>query len=82
MEKHETCRHSSYLILSVMLLSFQVSIVQLDEAAGELVLRNTFDHPYPATKLMWIPDSKGTFPDLIATSGDYLRLWRVSDVVG
>ncbi|VDO88192.1 unnamed protein product [Heligmosomoides polygyrus] len=57
--------------------SNKVSIVQLDEAAGELVLRNTFDHPYPATKLMWIPDSKGTFPDLIATSGDYLRLWRL-----
>ncbi|KAL6742881.1 hypothetical protein Aduo_015980 [Ancylostoma duodenale] len=57
--------------------SNKVSIVQLDEAAGELVLRNAFDHPYPATKLMWIPDSKGTYPDLVATSGDYLRLWRL-----
>ncbi|KAK6753550.1 hypothetical protein RB195_012878 [Necator americanus] len=57
--------------------SNKVSIVQLDDVAGELVLRNTFDHPYPATKLMWIPDSKGTYPDLIATSGDYLRLWRL-----
>ncbi|KAK6029460.1 WD domain, G-beta repeat protein [Ostertagia ostertagi] len=57
--------------------SNKISIVQLDESAGELVLRNTFDHPYPATKLMWIPDGKGTYPDLIATSGDYLRLWRL-----
>lgn len=57
--------------------SNKISIVQLDETIGELQLRNTFDHPYPATKLMWIPDSKGCFPDLIATSGDYLRLWRL-----
>ena len=54
--------------------------MQLDEDAGELVHRSTFDHPYPATKIMWIPDQKGTFPDLLATSGDYLRLWRVSFV--
>ncbi|CAD6193636.1 unnamed protein product [Caenorhabditis auriculariae] len=57
--------------------SNKVSVVQLDEEAGELVLRSTFDHPYPATKIMWIPDSKGTYPDLLATSGDYLRLWRI-----
>lgn len=25
---------------------------------------------------MWIPDSKGVYPDLLATSGDYLRVWR------
>lgn len=30
---------------------------------------STFDHPYPTTKIMWIPDSKGIFPDLLATSG-------------
>ncbi|PIO52419.1 WD domain, G-beta repeat protein, partial [Teladorsagia circumcincta] len=62
--------------------SNKISIVQLDESAGELVLRNTFDHPYPATKLMWIPDGKGTYPDLIATSGDYLRLWRTGQAIG
>jgi WD repeat-containing protein 68 len=44
---------------------------------------------------MWIPDTvnkpskfmffifrllkKGTFPDLLATSGDYLRVWQTSD---
>ncbi|EGT42537.1 hypothetical protein CAEBREN_30690 [Caenorhabditis brenneri] len=57
--------------------SNKIHIVQLDEEAGELVHRSSFDHPYPATKIMWIPDQKGTFPDLLATSGDYLRLWRV-----
>ena len=28
---------------------------------------------------MWIPDSKGIFPDLLATSGDYLRVWRAGE---
>lgn len=50
----------------------------LDEESSEFICRNTFDHPYPTTKLMWIPDTKGVYPDLLATSGDYLRVWRVS----
>lgn len=28
---------------------------------------------------MWIPDSKGVYPDLLATSGDYLRVWRAGE---
>lgn len=61
---------------SVLLL--QVQLVGLDEESSEFICRNTFDHPYPTTKLMWIPDTKGVYPDLLATSGDYLRVWRVS----
>ena len=37
----------------------KVQIVSLDEEAGEFTARSTFDHPYPTTKIMWIPDSKG-----------------------
>lgn len=57
----------------------QVQIVQLDEDRGELMHRATFDHPYPTTKVMWIPDPATHYPDLLATSGDYLRLWRVGN---
>uniref|UniRef100_A0AAY5KD04 DDB1 and CUL4 associated factor 7 n=1 Tax=Esox lucius TaxID=8010 RepID=A0AAY5KD04_ESOLU len=57
----------------------KVQIVGLEEESSEFICRNTFDHPYPTTKIMWIPDSKGVYPDLLATSGDYLRIWRVSD---
>uniref|UniRef100_A0A914VCP5 DDB1- and CUL4-associated factor 7 n=1 Tax=Plectus sambesii TaxID=2011161 RepID=A0A914VCP5_9BILA len=57
--------------------SNKVSIVQLDEELGEFANRGTFEHPYPATKVIWIPDSKGVYPDLLATSGDYLRIWKV-----
>lgn len=39
-----------------------------------------FDHPYPCTKILWSPDSHNSSSrDLLATSGDYLRLWNVSD---
>ncbi|KAK2157381.1 hypothetical protein LSH36_193g13056 [Paralvinella palmiformis] len=57
----------------------KVQIVSLDEETSDFMSRSTFDHPYPTTKIMWIPDSKGAYPDLLATSGDYLRVWRVGD---
>ena len=57
----------------------KVQIVQLDEESSEFTPRSTLDHPYPATKIIWIPDAKGIYPDLLATSGDYLRVWRCAD---
>jgi WD repeat-containing protein 68 len=45
--------------------------------SGEFAATATIDHPYPCTKLMWIPDTAGRSPDLIATSGDYLRIFKV-----
>lgn len=57
----------------------KVQIVALNEETSEFAAVSTFDHPYPTTKIMWIPDSKGLFPDLVATSGDYLRVWRVGE---
>jgi len=39
-----------------------------------------FDHPYPCTKIMWSPDSRSQGgKDLLATTGDYLRVWNVQD---
>lgn len=56
----------------------KVNIVRLNEESGEFEETTFFDHPYPATKLMWIPDRYGTLPDYMATTGDYLRLWQVN----
>ncbi|KAI5405383.1 Protein TRANSPARENT TESTA GLABRA 1, variant 2 [Lathyrus oleraceus] len=43
----------------------------------------SFDHPYPPTKLMFHPATHSslqkTSSDLLATSGDYLRLWEVRE---
>ena len=41
--------------------------------------RQAFAHPYPPTKIQFVPDPDGTRPDLLATAGDYLRIWRVGD---
>ena len=34
----------------------KVQIISLDEDSAEFSAKSTFDHPYPTTKLMWIPD--------------------------
>ncbi|CAI5467749.1 unnamed protein product [Closterium sp. Yama58-4] len=59
----------------------KVEIVQLDDNTGELRSdpRLTFDHPYPPTKLMFVPGRDIARPDLLATSGDFLRIWQITD---
>ncbi|KAJ4705312.1 putative WD-repeat protein [Melia azedarach] len=41
--------------------------------------RLIFDHPYAPTNLMFFPAEETLNPDLLATSGDYLRLWEIHD---
>ena len=36
--------------------SNKVELVQLNEDDGEFRMVGSFDHPYPPTKVMWIPD--------------------------
>uniref|UniRef100_A0AC35U8M7 WD_REPEATS_REGION domain-containing protein n=1 Tax=Rhabditophanes sp. KR3021 TaxID=114890 RepID=A0AC35U8M7_9BILA len=55
----------------------KVQIVQLNEDTQKFYASATFDHPYPATKVLWIPDIKGSYRDILATTGDYLRIWSV-----
>eukprot|EP01059_Diplonema_ambulator_P035775 TRINITY_DN8580_c0_g1_i2.p1 TRINITY_DN8580_c0_g1~~TRINITY_DN8580_c0_g1_i2.p1 ORF type:complete len:372 (+),score=78.76 TRINITY_DN8580_c0_g1_i2:35-1117(+) len=56
----------------------KVSIIQLDDAQNKLTQQASFDHPYPATKIMWLPDQRTNATDLLASTGDYLRLWEVN----
>ncbi|KAL4423317.1 hypothetical protein ABPG77_006112 [Micractinium sp. CCAP 211/92] len=62
----------------------RVEIIQLDEQRGAVHSNPAlaFQHPYPPTKVAFIPDKDGTRPDLLATSGDFLRLWRISEEPG
>ncbi|KAK9117771.1 hypothetical protein Sjap_016718 [Stephania japonica] len=57
----------------------RVEIVQLDDSTGEIRSDPalSFDHPYTATKAMFIPDRDCQRPDLLATSADFLRIWRI-----
>lgn len=61
--------------------SNRVEIVQLDDERGDIKAdpKLSFDHPYPPTKMMFIPDKECQKPDLLATSADYLRIWHISD---
>ncbi|KAK9808389.1 hypothetical protein WJX73_010065 [Symbiochloris irregularis] len=58
-----------------------MEIITLDDETGKFsadpMLR--FTHPYPATKVMFIPDKDCSRPDLLATTGDYLRIWHVGE---
>ena len=55
----------------------KVQVVQLNEEAGEFVVRATIEHPYPTTRVQWAPEPLCNSRDLLATSGDYLRLWSI-----
>ncbi|XP_054801751.1 WD repeat-containing protein LWD1-like [Prosopis cineraria] len=59
----------------------RVEIVQLDDINGEIRSDPSlsFEHPYPPTKVIFIPDKECQRPDLLATSSDFLRVWRLSD---
>lgn len=59
----------------------KVEIVQLNDETGKFVAdpKLSFNHPYPTTKIMFIPDKDGQKPDLMATTGDYLRIWQICE---
>ena len=58
-----------------------VSIIQKnpssDDPSTSLYKVAEFDHPYPCTRLQWSPDTSQGSTDLLATTGDYLRLWSL-----
>ncbi|KAM7499837.1 hypothetical protein LguiA_024251 [Lonicera macranthoides] len=62
----------------------RVDIVSFDEETLTIKPNPnlSFDHPYPPTKLMFHPNSSASLrksSDLLASSGDFLRLWEVRD---
>lgn len=56
----------------------RVEVVQLDESSGDIAPVLSFDHPFPPTKTMFVPDPHAIRPDLLATSADLLRIWRIT----
>jgi len=57
----------------------KVEVLQLNEETELFECKGTFDHPYPTTKIQWIPDRTGSRADLLGTTGDYMRLWEVTE---
>jgi len=54
----------------------KIQLIQRNPKTDALVKMGEFNHPYPATKIMWSP-SKDTEHDSLATTGDYLRIFKV-----
>ncbi len=46
-----------------------MDVIQLNEDTEVFESKGTFEHPYPTTKIMWIPDKLGTRADLVGTTG-------------
>jgi len=57
----------------------KVRVTQLNDKTGVFEQKAEFDHPYPTTKIMWIPDKSATRADLLGTTGDKMRIWEVTD---
>jgi DDB1- and CUL4-associated factor 7 len=57
-----------------------ISIIRKSKTGPTLYKAGEFDHPYPCTKVLFTPDvSSNTEKDLLATTGDYLRIWSITD---
>ncbi|KAI0985025.1 hypothetical protein GJ496_008863 [Pomphorhynchus laevis] len=55
----------------------KISIISLIPTTGMFISHSFIEQTYPPTKIMFIPDNNGLFPDLFATSGEYLRLYSL-----
>ncbi|WPT11949.1 WD repeat-containing protein LWD2 [Picochlorum sp. SENEW3] len=60
-------------------VSNTVEILRVTPAGLILDEKETFGIEYPATQVGFIPDRFCNKPDLLATSGDAVRLWKISD---
>mmetsp|Transcript_20620 Transcript_20620/g.62103 ORF Transcript_20620/g.62103 Transcript_20620/m.62103 type:complete len:340 (-) Transcript_20620:848-1867(-) len=62
-------------------LENRVEIITLDDETGKFSSDPNlgFKHDYPPTKVMFVPDKESEHPDLMATTSDLLRLWRVGE---
>ncbi|CAM9347894.1 unnamed protein product [Heterosigma akashiwo] len=58
--------------------SNKVRIIQKAENSDQFNLIGEFSHPYPPTKIMFSPQRTDVTKDLLATTGDYLRLWNIT----
>lgn len=56
-----------------------VEVIQMNPEVHRLEKKFEFEHKYPPTKLMWVPDTKEQYADLLATSSDVLRIWEIED---
>jgi len=59
--------------------SNQVEVVRLREDLRQFERVANFEHVYPPTKLLWMPNAPGQHADLLASSTDSLRIWQLGE---
>jgi len=57
----------------------EIELLRIDETTGEFKKLSKLDHPFPPTKLMFIPDKAGKMRDLFASTSDSLRIWNINE---
>jgi WD repeat-containing protein 68 len=59
----------------------EIYVLNLDEQRGVLQKDEiaSFNHPWPATHLQFFPSCSTSKPDILASSGDVVRLWRLRE---
>jgi DDB1- and CUL4-associated factor 7 len=65
----------SFVLFFLFSSLFDSVVTVLDLVEPEFQVVGTFEHPYPPTKVAFGPEKAPS--DLLATSGDYLRLWQI-----
>lgn len=61
-------------------LANEIRIIKLDnDSEDDFYSSCSFNHNFPATKLLWLPSRSKNHNDLLATSSDFLRIWEVKD---
>ena len=56
-----------------------VRVIQLNPERGIFQKKFEFEHRFPPSKIMWIPDVEGIHPDLVVTSAESLNIWTIHD---
>jgi WD repeat-containing protein 68 len=54
----------------------KIDVLSVDPENSKVKFLSTIDHPYPPTRIMWLPAPQLEHTDLLATTGDYLRFWE------
>ena len=56
----------------------KIQLIEHSAETNALEKIGEFNHPYPATKIMWSPVKDGP-SNCLATTADYLRIWKVGE---
>lgn len=57
----------------------KVKVIQQNEERGIFQQKFEFDHRFPPSKIMWIPDSEDNHPDILVTSAESLKVWNITN---